>query len=336
MFRSLKRTGVGLDLDVCEARVVELAGKAGAPELFAFGRIPMPEGAVSKGAILEPQRVGEALSALWSENGISSQEVILGISSQDILVRFADFPKVPPEKLGNLIRLQAQEFLPMPLNEVVFDYMVLGDEKQEDREYQEVLLVAARRSMVEGFLSAMEAAGLVPQDFDISSLALLRMLSPEDKLKTVAMLYVPYEVASIVIADRGVPRLARFVPVSLKEIIGDECFRKTNKSSEPFIIDWNEKDFYRWSDILASEIGSSVEYYQSQRGSREVEKITLSGCAVRVEGLVERLQESFDIPVEVLNPYEGIKMEQQAEYLLSGRSSDFTLNTSLALRGLEG
>lgn len=335
MFLSLKKAGVGVDLDTREVRVVELRGKPRSPELSAFGRLPLPEGAVRKGGIIDAQKVGEALSTLWDQNGISTRDVVLGISNQEILVRFANFPKIPQEKLGNLIRLQAQDFLPLPLDKVVFDYLVVGENRDEEKESLEVLLVAARRDMVDGFLSALEAARLIPQDIDVSSLALLRLIPPEDRGKTVAVLHMPYEVGSILIARDGNPRLARFIPVSLTEILGKEFFHETRESIDPITIDWSEESFSYWSDMLTSELRSSIDYYQSQEEDYPVEQINLSGCGIRIEGLAERLQERFDIPVVTIDPLQGISLDQQAEYLLSGRASDFALNISLALRGLE-
>ena len=117
---------VGLDIDTAEIRAVELSGSIQSPNLVKYGRIPLPDGVVREGMISNQEKVQEALDRLWYDAGFSSRDVILGISNQGVLVRFATFPKVAAGKVDKLIRYQAQEYIPF-LEQCGIDYIIVGN-----------------------------------------------------------------------------------------------------------------------------------------------------------------------------------------------------------------
>ena len=125
---------VGLELDTGAARAVELTGSAAAPKLAALGGIVLPPGAVEEGMILQPKEVAGALRTLWEAREIKSREVLLGISNQGVIVRSAVIPKVPADKLENVVRFHAQEYRPSPWPAWFSDYLVIGETVSESGE----------------------------------------------------------------------------------------------------------------------------------------------------------------------------------------------------------
>ncbi|HHX50489.1 MAG TPA: pilus assembly protein PilM [Clostridia bacterium] len=109
------KTMVGVEIDDGEIRGVELEKHQGRLSLGSWGSYPLPDNAVKEGVILQPEKVGGALEELWRQEGFKQREIITGVSNQGVLVRFASFPQVPPEKLDGVIRFQAQDHLPVPL-----------------------------------------------------------------------------------------------------------------------------------------------------------------------------------------------------------------------------
>lgn len=328
---------VGLELDAQEARVVEIKGGPRGPALARWGRIPLPDGAVEEGMVHRPQEVGQALAELWRTRGIGSREVIVGVSNQAVLVRFATFPKVPREKLGNVIRFQAPEYLPMPLSNAVLDYAVIGETDGEGGAPElEVLLVAARREMLDGFLAALDEARLKPGDVDVTSLALLRLLPGKERAGTVALVNVANGLSNILVAAGGVPRLARLMPVSLREAAG--TLGTTLRAVVPSEAAGQERPpegLRPWCDGLAGEIRSSVGYYETQRGAA-VELVLLSGRGARVAGLPAHLQESLGIPVRAVQPLDGVKVTAAADAGIRREALDYAVSIGLARRGMEG
>ncbi|HHV35041.1 MAG: type IV pilus assembly protein PilM [Syntrophaceticus sp.] len=329
---------VGLDIDTAEIRAVELSGSIQSPKLVRFGRMPLPGGAVIEGMIADPVVVEDALHQLWSDAGFSSRELILGVSNQGVLVRFAAFPKVADNKVDNLIRFQAQEHIPFPLDSVVLDYLIVGEATGDVGDTLEVLLVAGKRDMLNTFIEVASGADLKVRDIDVSSLALQQVLPSDDSTGTVAIINIANELSSILVVENETPRFARIIPTGLQA--ATEFFNCSLNEVVPITVAnklklvWSEEAVSAWGEMLAGEINSSLSYYQTQQKGAAIEKVFLSGRGARMDGLAERLQDNLGLPAEVLHPFDKIAVPNK-NLGISSVAQDFTVSVALARRGLE-
>ena len=338
----------GLELDTGEARVVELRGSARNPVLTAWGRIPLPPGAVEEGMVVQPDVVAAALNELWSRAGLGTREVILGVANQNVLVRFATFPKVPGNKVAQMIRYQAQEYLPIPISSVVLDYAVIGETPKETGPLLEVLLVAARREMLDTFLAVLAAARLKTRDIDVSSLALLQTLPAAQSTGATVLVDVAGGLSNLLVTAAGVPRLARLLPAGLQNLAGalgctvdglapppgpaGAAAEQAEQAKERL----SPEALAGWTENLADELRSSLNYYQAQPGAAAVDGVVLSGRGARLPGLATRLQEYLGVPVDIARPLEGISVAPRMEPGITAAAPDFAVCLGLARRGLEG
>jgi type IV pilus assembly protein PilM len=126
-----------------------------------------------------------------------------------------------PEDLQGAISFEAQDHIPMPLDEAVLDYVVLGP-REERADLDRVLVVAAQREMISRYTSAVRAGGLKPEGVDVKALSLTRSTLPDPFFGedgAVLLLDVGAEITNLVVADRGNPVLTRFVPVGLGDFV---------------------------------------------------------------------------------------------------------------------
>jgi type IV pilus assembly protein PilM len=329
---------VGLELDTGIARAVEMAGKPGSPSLVHLGSIPLPGGVVKEGMIIDPEQVGLALKEYWNRVGFRERNVLLGVSNQGVLVRHITVPKVPLNKLKNIIHFQAQEYLPIPVESVVLDFLVLDEiEGESEAEKQlEVLLVAARRDMLDSFLKALEIAQLDPVDVDVSSMAMIRLLPEKAMQMTIAMVNVANGLNSILVSSNGKPRLARLglvKIVDLAESLGctiDNIFKACSINPDSTSAITNS-----WINSLAVEIRSSLTYYQDLPGSSRVEGILLSGRGARFANVAELLDQYLELPVRIFNPLKAYPAVARKLAKTKTDVLDYATSTGLALRGLE-
>ncbi|NLH27440.1 MAG: pilus assembly protein PilM, partial [Syntrophomonadaceae bacterium] len=112
---------------------------------------------------------------------------------------------------------------------------------------------------------------------------------------------------------------------SISEIVSAEPERKPV---------WAEDAVSVWSLTLAGEINSSLSYYQNQQNGASIRRVFLSGRGARIKGLANKLQDSLELPVMVLLPFEGISIPAKHEKIKS-TAQDFAVSAALALRGLE-
>jgi type IV pilus assembly protein PilM len=327
---------VGLDIDTAEIRAVELSGSTQSPKLVRFGRMPLPGGAVIDGMIANPGMVEDALHQLWADAGFSSREVILGVSNQGVLVRFATFPKVAGKKVDKLIRFQAQEHIPFPLDSVVLDYIIVGEVTGDVGDVLEVLLVAGKRDMLNIFIEVASGADLKVKDIDVLPLALQQVLPFDDRRGTAAIINIANELSSILVVENETPRFARIIPTGLQA--ATEFFNCSLNEVVPVTtaskIVWSEDAVSAWGDTLTNEINSSLNYYQTQHKGAAIEKIFLSGRGARMDGLAERLKENLGLRVAVIRPLDRIDVPAK-NIGISSVAQDFTVSVALARRGLE-
>ncbi|MFO7951750.1 MAG: type IV pilus assembly protein PilM [Bacillota bacterium] len=328
---------VGLEIDTGTARVVEAAGSAKKPKLLSIAEINLPEGAVEEGMIVQSDQVGHALRELWAKEAIKHRKVLLGVSNQGVLVRYATIPKVAPGKLENVIRFYSQDHLPIPLESVVLDYTIIGEEVEEERPVYEVLLVAARRDMLDGFLHALEVAKLEPDDIDVSTLALMQILPAVALDRTVVMVNVANGLSNILIADKNQPRLARLVAAKLKDLTSglgknlDYLFEGNRAEDENA-----RKIFSTWANHLISEVRSSLNYYQNQDNSQELEAIIFNGRGARLKGFSDKMEADLGLPVRIVNPFADFSNADKLFKDTGIKAVDYAISAGLARRGLEG
>jgi type IV pilus assembly protein PilM len=337
MARGAATRSVGLEIDTGMVRAVEAAGTAARPKLVAMARSPLPEGAVVEGMVLKPDEVGAALRTLWSSGRIKHRRVLLGVSNQGVLVRYATIPKVPKEKLEGIVRFYAQEHMPIPLESVVLGHQVIGETEADGKSMLEVLLVAARRDMLDGFLQALTFARLEPDDIDVSTLALMRILPPSALDRTVAVINVANGLSNILIASKGSPRLARLIAAKIKDLsvnlqlpVEQVIENGLAASSE------SDKAFEAWLNNLISEIRSSLNYYQNLENSSNVEAVIFNGSGALIGGVAPRLEAALEIPVRITNPFAGFTGSGSQKTGKGFHTVEYAICAGLARRGLEG
>lgn len=332
------KNAVGLEIDSGMARAVEASGSTVKPKLVNMAMGELPDGSIDEGMVVNPQEVGAALTDMWRSSGLKSRKVLLGISNQGVLVRYATIPKVPPDKLNNVIRFHAQEHLPIPLESVVMDYQVIGETtSEEDKTLMEVLLVAARRDMLKSFLEALELAKLEAIDIDVSTLSLIRILPKAALERTVAVVNVANGLSNILVADQGRPRLARLVSVNLKDLAD-----KTGYSLGDILLNISDiqgndnKAYLNWSSSLISEARSSLNYYQNYENVSALEAIILNGRGGLIKGIDRQLEEALGLPVRLTNPFAEFNNAERIIQNTGIQAVEYAISAGLARRGLEG
>lgn len=314
---------IGLDMDSQEIRAVELKGNQKSHVVTAWGRVRLPEGVVTEGRIVDPKAFSIHLERLGRENGFKGRKVVLGVNNQDIIVRFATFPKVLEKNIKSMIQFQAQEHIPVPLEELELDYIVLGEKTTDEGEFLNVLLVGARKKMLNDFIEAFTLAGLSISEIDSTMLALGRAALIESHDGTFALAGFNHDIGNILIFKDGLLGMARTVSIVQSPVWISS--RKAEKQS-------NEQDMRAIADILFSEIRLSVNYYKMQ-SNENISNLFVLGHNSSQSQVAERLKETTGLSVQVPAPYKNMTCSRRG---IGQRfdTLDYCAGISLALRGL--
>ena len=212
---------VGLDIDRGSIKAVQVSGSGGGYALQHVGYHRLPPGTILDGEVADQDLLAAEIREFWDSHSFNGKSVTIGVSNQKVVVRLLDFPRMRPEDLQGAISFEAQDHIPMPLDEAVLDYVVLGP-REERSDLDRVLVVAAQREMISRYTSAVRTGGLRPAGVDVKALSLTRSTLPDPFFGdegAVLLLDVGAEIANLVVADRGNPVLTRFVPVGLGDFV---------------------------------------------------------------------------------------------------------------------
>jgi len=320
----LKNSIIGLVIDSREIRAIEIRGSQKKPIVVAWGKVKLPEGVVKEGKIINSQLFGASLERLFVENGFKGRDVYLGINNQDIIIRFATFPKVSEDKVRSMIYFQAQEYMPISLEELELDYIVVSEKKTEEGEFINVVLVGARKKMLNDFIEVFSAASANIKEIDATMLALGRAALIESNDGTFALTGFNNDVGNILIFNKGILAMARSVIINQAPVWINAGEDKLKSSEE-------EGNVY--ADILFNEIKSSVGYYKMQTGE-VIDKLYVLGCVTKQDQVASRLRETTGLSVSVPTPYTFLENRVIKGKHISFKASDYVACISLAIRGL--
>jgi Tfp pilus assembly protein, ATPase PilM len=171
------KTIIGLDVEAGSLAASQLDGN-GSRSVSQVAITPLEGGLIKEGEVIDPEGLSAALRSMFAEHKLS-KTVRVGIANQRVAVRTFRLPLIEdPKELDTAIRFQAQEHLPMPLDQAVLDHQVVARSDDGDgARSMEVVAVAARRDMLQSLLAALSGAGLRPAGIDLSAFALIRALS---------------------------------------------------------------------------------------------------------------------------------------------------------------
>src|ERR1051325_4268720 len=177
----MARETVGLKIGASSlsAATVEVNGSA---RLVQIAREPIPRGIVAGGEVKDVAALTEALKFFFKRHGLPKRSVRVGIANNRIGVRTIELSGIDdPKQIANAVRFRAQEALPIPVDQAVLDYQVLGETVEEGQSKKRVLLVVAYRELIDNYSLACRAAGIRLTGIDLEAFALLRALMSPDE-----------------------------------------------------------------------------------------------------------------------------------------------------------
>jgi type IV pilus assembly protein PilM len=317
---------VGVEIEADSIAVVEIRGGA---EVSKTAVAPLPPGAFADGEILDPAAVTATLKSLWSEHGLSKQ-VRLGVANERVVTRTMQLPRIDdPGQLAKAVRFQAEDQIPMPLDQAVLDYRVVGGSSGEEggQETIEVVVSAARREMIGAALKPLRDAGLDPVGVDLSAFALIRALGdplqrPDGEapgipdLATVLYCNVG-ETSNLAIAQGRICRFTRVSPAGLESVVTGLC-EKTGMSPEhtrlwmthvglgrpigaiegdPAAVEATREALERGASALLDDLRLTIDFYGAQEAAAPVDRVVIGGPGGFIPGLADQLSVGLGLPI---------------------------------------
>lgn len=315
-------TAIGLDVGTSAVRAVEIEF-GDTPLIRRMGQVGLPVGAVVDGEVADVDAVSIALQRLWSEVGFSSKEVRIGMSSARVIVRTIEMPRLSHDELMSTIRLQLDDYVPLPADETVFDVRTM-DGIEPTGQTQQLLLAATHEDAVTPLVMAVLGAHLKVAAVDVIPAALaLALTHPEpgqDDDRVDMLLSVGAGTVIAIAAAGGEALFSRTLTnasgrrtterIAAALSIGEaeaEMHKRLGAADDPTST-WAMMAAGPSVDELVDEVKASLEFYAEQPSARPVRRVVLTGGGSLLPSLATSLSEQLDLEVVDADPFAGVRM----------------------------
>lgn len=316
---------IGCEVTTNEIRAVEIAKEDGKYKILAMGYMPLEEGIVEEGFIRDADRFNEAIMKLMESGNFQTVDIAIGVNNENLLMRFASFPKVDQDKLRSMVLLQAQEFIPIPIQEMEVDYVVAGETRDDDDVAQvNVMLLAARRQMLEGYINIFTASRLRVQEIDSSLLAYCRGINPICNGIKYGVVNLTDDVLNFIVVQGEEISMVRSITIPEKMQNSVNSIFKNSRTEE-----YSEEETEAVASFVTQETSSTISYYAMQNNI-PLEKIYFITNTSAANKILSAMSENIYVPIETPQFYPELQATSDTNI------GEFASCIGVAISSLEG
>ena len=343
------KLALGLDIGSSSVKLVQLKEKKGGYALTGFGVVPLPPEAMVDGALMNSSAIVEAIQGLVAEQRVKGKDVAIGVRGHSVIIKKIQMPRMTQEELDETIQWEAEQYIPFDVKDVNIDTQILTPEGDAAGQ-MDVLLVAAKKDMINDFTAVCSEAGLSVSVVDVDAFAVQNAFEANYEApagETVVLVNVGAAVSNINVVADGQTTFTRDVTMG-GNAFTEEIQKQLNVSydeaealkvgghgeSDSVVPQEVERVIQGVAEQLAGEIQRSVDFYAATAADHRISRVYLSGGTARIPALSKAIEQRAAVPVEVLDPFRGIEIDHKKfdPALIAGASAGAAVAVGLALR----
>jgi len=316
-----KKTTVGLDIGSGLVKVAVVDHSKKQPELVKVAVVPLLADAIVEGEVMDPGIVAEAIQSALAAADVKGKQVVTAVGGRDVIIKKIQIERVKEQQARELMRWEAEQHVPFDMESVELDFQILDPD--DDGVEMSVLLVAAKRELIESKLRILTDAGLEPGMVDVDAFALHNAFEinyPEAMRGIVALVNIGHDVTNINILEEGVPILTRDITVGTRRFREDlqrECGISADEAQQ--LLQGYDRSAHLDSvlESRGEEIAVGIEraaafLASSSRTATSVRAIYTCGGGARIPGLSDTLADRLRLSVQQANPLTNLTIRDGA------------------------
>jgi type IV pilus assembly protein PilM len=316
-----KKTTVGLDIGSGLIKVAVVDHSKRGPELVRVTVTPLLADAIVEGEVMDPGIVAEAIQAALASAGVTSKAVVTAVGGRDVIIKKIQIERVKEQQARELMRWEAEQHVPFDMESVELDFQIL--DPHGDGVEMSVLLVAAKRDLIETKMHLLTDAGLTPTVVDVDAFALhnaFELNHPDAMTGVVGLINIGHEITNINILDDGVPILTRDITVGTRRFREDlQRERGLGAEEAELLLQGYDRSPHldaviesRGEEIAVGIERAAAFLASSSRSGNQMRAVYTCGGGARVPGLTEALANRLRVRVEQANPLANLKVRDGA------------------------
>jgi type IV pilus assembly protein PilM len=317
-----KRTTIGLDIGSGLVKVVVVDHARNEPELVSVSIVPLLADAIVEGEVMDPGIVADAVKTAVESAGAPKGAVVTAVGGRDVIIKKIQTDRAPNEQAArDLLRFEAEQHVPFDMESVEMDFQILDPDGSGSE--MSVLLVAAKRDLIESKLRLLSDAGVTPSIVDVDAFALhnaFELNYPDAMRGVVALLNIGNEITNINILDDGVPILTRDITVGTRRFREDlQRERGLGADDAAALVQGYDRSPHldaviegRGEEIAVGVERATAFLASSARSATPISAVYACGGGARIPGLRDALQQRLRVRVELANPLASLRVRAGA------------------------
>jgi len=314
---------IGLDIGSRSIKVAEIVETKSDTTLKNFGSIDIAHGAIEEGAINDPGAVSESLQQLLKSYGIKETNAAVSIGGYSVIVKKIIVQSMAEEQLQETIHFEAEQYIPFDISDVNLDFQILG-ESESNPNQMNVILVAAKKEMVDDYINLVNLAGLNPCIIDVEAFALQNSFEANYDIQdeNIALIDIGASKTSLNILKNTASVFMRDVSLGCGQINQKimsliECsFEQAEKLKFGNQSDSLSADDLKGivSSVVAdwcTEIRRALDFFYSTYPEDQIKRIVLSGGGANIAEFRELLASEASAEVEIINPFQNFHIDNK-------------------------
>lgn len=355
-FLELKEDTFGLDITDLSLKIIKLEKKSRGFKLVSFNRTDIKPGIIEAGVIKNEEALVKIIrTACANVKGkkLNTKYIIASLPEEKSFLQVIQMPKMNKEELKSAIPLQAENYIPLSVNDVYLDFQVISPVKNY-LNYLDVLIVAIPKKIVDPYVSCFKKAGLIPLIFEVESQAIVRTLIKKET-NTSPLILIDFgknNTEFIIFSDHSI-RFTCSIPTSSQQFTTaiSNALKISFEEAEKLKIKYGLDEEGKAKKIqeainpllnnLVEEIQRYLDFYHEHSFSNErlpdgkIEKILLCGGGANLKGLMEFISKKLKIPAELGDPWSNLSLKKRNSInIVDKEILSFTTALGLSLRGI--
>jgi len=267
---------------------------------------------------MDPVLVAETVRAVVESAGLKKMDVVAAVGGHDVIVKPIPMDRMSETDAREVIRWEAEQHVPFDMENVRLDFQIL--DPQGEGPQMRVLLVAAKRELIENRLSLLADAGLTPTIIDVDAFALHNAFEqnyPEALDGLVALVNIGHETTNVNLLEHGVPILVRDIPFGSRRL--REALQRergfTADQAEAMLQGKSAEDIRSMVEERVDELAVGVEraaaFIIAQSGGEGIGRVFLSGGGASIPGMVNALGNRLGVRTEIANPLQRVAVRPE-------------------------
>lgn len=312
------RVSAGLDIGSGFIKLVVVDHSKAEPEIVQVATSPLVPDAIVEGEVMDPVLVAETVRAVVESAGLKRTDIVAAVGGHDVIVKPIPMDRMSETDAREVIRWEAEQHVPFDMENVQLDFQILDPNGEGPQ--MRVLLVAAKRELIENRLSLLSDAGVQPAVIDVDAFALHNAFEqnyPDAMDGLVALVNIGHETTNVNLLENGVPILVRDIP------FGSRRLREALQRERGFTADQAEntlqgkssEDIRALVDERVDELAVGVEraaaFIIAQSGGEGIGRVFLSGGGAAIPGMVSALGNRLAVRTEIANPLQRVAVRPE-------------------------